>query len=210
MLATITPTVIAISHTMVCGTSACSPRSARGSIPASDISIFRDVFCPDGANPIGAVGFSPFQPWSLYTICRREAVASSTPPSASIDITLQTRLLASTPHRDDLKQHRLPACIERRQRLFAFWFREKASGSPGHKKAKLVGGSIQAGSLCYFALRTGTRGIEIFLETPPGTHVEPRRIKSDQIHCGDGWGVGWALDKSLLASKRPISTVDLL
>jgi hypothetical protein len=28
------------------------------------------------------------------------------------------------------------------------------------QKAKLFGGSIQAGSLCYFALRTGARGME--------------------------------------------------
>jgi hypothetical protein len=41
------------------------------------------------------------------------------------------------------------------------------------QKAKLVGGAIQVGSLSYFALRTGTRGIEMILLTPPriGRHV---------------------------------------
>jgi hypothetical protein len=40
-------------------------------------------------------------------------------------------------------------------------------------KAKLFGDSIQAGSLCYFAFRTSTRGTGIILQTPPRSAVFP-------------------------------------
>src|ERR1700722_11357579 len=76
---------------------------------------------------------------------------------------------------------RLPACIERRRRLVRVLLRGRWLRIAWTQKAKLFGGSIQGGSLCYFALWTGTRGVEIILQTPPRSCALRKIKEADAI-----------------------------
>jgi hypothetical protein len=59
---------------------------------------------------------------------------------------------------------------------FAFLVRGRWLRIAWKQKGKLVGGSIQAGSLCYFALRTGARGIEIILQRAMPSGISHKTI----------------------------------